>query len=564
MSLPPDDSNEKAGSDPGAVPHPKRRRGPFGSRPHKKGPSGAVGQGGQREDASAAPHGEGQHRARSASGGPLEGGNRHSGRGKPPRRDRTTSPESDPLPIRSEAASIVPPPQGRGSMDPGGAGVKLQKVLADAGIGSRRDMEELILAGRVSVNGLPAHIGQRIASNDQVRINGRTLPRKLQPPPPRVLLYHKPSGEICTRDDPDQRPTVFHRLPRIQGARWVAVGRLDFNTEGLLIFTTSGDIANRLMHPRYGWEREYAVRILGRIDEETKARLLEGVELEDGLARFNSLEDVGGDGANHWYRVTLSEGRNREIRRIFDAVQLSVSRLARIRFGPIGLPDGLPRARYVELDEAEIRRLQQLLRDAESPNSGTTPAATVRRSEGSASAASGQHPKPATPLGPSYERHEEDAEAEGFDLDTDHEDAPPPGFDPAAYLPRYADEPEEADEREDEEWQPRNANAHLEGITRSLRKSLRAPTAVPAGLKPPGKLPGEPAAKRKKRRQPSAAFNLAPGVYQPPQGGMGGNGLPARGAKQGPSGSVPARPGPYGPKSARGRKKTGRAIPKPD
>src|SRR5690606_12067702 len=148
----------------------------------------------------------------------------------------------------------------RGGRKPAGEDQpKLHKVLADAGLGSRRDMEELILAGRVSVNGQPAHIGQRIGANDQVRVNGRTMPRRAVAPAQRVLLYHKPPGEICTRDDPDRRATVFDKSPRLKGARWVAVGRLDFNTEGLLIFTTSGDLANRLMHPRYGWEREYAV-----------------------------------------------------------------------------------------------------------------------------------------------------------------------------------------------------------------------------------------------------------------------------------------------------------------
>ena len=165
-------------------------------------------------------------------------------------------PETEALPFRSEVASISPVPGAKHAVDPDFGSLKLQKVLADAGIGSRRDMEELILAGRVSVNGMPAHIGQRIGPSDQVRINGRMLQRKFAELPPRVLLYHKPSGEICSRDDPGHRPTVFGRLPRLKGARWVAVGRLDFNTEGLLIFTTSGDIANRLMHPRYGWERE--------------------------------------------------------------------------------------------------------------------------------------------------------------------------------------------------------------------------------------------------------------------------------------------------------------------
>lgn len=228
---------------------------------------------------------------------------------------------------------------------------KLHKVLADAGVGSRRDMEELILAGRVSVNGLPAHTGQRVMPNDQVRVNGKPLPLRLKAAgrPPRVLLYHKPAGEIVSQDDPERRPTVFDRLPKVSGGRWVAVGRLDFNTEGLLIFTTSGELANRLMHPRYEVEREYAVRILGELTEDQRSRLMDGVPLEDGPARFGRIEDAGGQGANHWYRVSLAEGRNREVRRMFELVGLEVSRLIRIRFGAIALPRSLARGRYQEL-----------------------------------------------------------------------------------------------------------------------------------------------------------------------------------------------------------------------
>ncbi len=227
---------------------------------------------------------------------------------------------------------------------------KLHKVLADAGVGSRRDMEELIIAGRVSVNGQPAHVGQRVMPNDQVRINGKPLQRRQTGGrPPRVLLYHKPAGEIVSQDDPEQRPTVFDRLPKISGARWVAVGRLDFNTEGLLLLTTSGDLANRLMHPRYEVEREYAARVGGELSEEQKQRLLEGVTLDDGEAKFAKVDDAGGQGANHWYRVAIAEGRNREVRRIFDAVGLQTNRLIRIRYGAIQLPRSLPRGRYSEL-----------------------------------------------------------------------------------------------------------------------------------------------------------------------------------------------------------------------
>jgi 23S rRNA pseudouridine2605 synthase len=227
---------------------------------------------------------------------------------------------------------------------------KLHKVLADAGIGSRRDMEELIVAGRVSVNGQPAHVGQRVAPTDQVRVNGRPLNLRRQTGrAPRVLLYHKPSGEIVSQDDPQSRPTVFEKLPKVSGGRWVAVGRLDFNTEGLLVLTTSGELANRLMHPRYEVEREYAVRLIGELSEEQRTRLCEGIELEDGQAKFSRLEDAGGQGVNHWYRCVIAEGRNREVRRIFESIGMQVSRLIRIRYGAVHLPRGLARGRYQEL-----------------------------------------------------------------------------------------------------------------------------------------------------------------------------------------------------------------------
>jgi len=226
---------------------------------------------------------------------------------------------------------------------------KLHKVLADAGIGSRRDMEEMIIAGRVSVNGEPAHIGQRVLASDQVRVNGKPLARKAPGRAPRVLLYHKPVGEIVTQEDPGARPTVFEKLPKVSGGRWVAVGRLDLNSEGLLIFTTSGELANRLMHPRYEVEREYAVRVLGEVTEEQRQKLLDGVELQDGPAKFSRVDEAGGEGANRWYRVAISEGRNREVRRIFEAIGLTVSRLIRIRYGSVQLPRSLARGRFQEL-----------------------------------------------------------------------------------------------------------------------------------------------------------------------------------------------------------------------
>jgi len=237
---------------------------------------------------------------------------------------------------------------------------KLHKVLAEAGLGSRRDMEELIIAGRVSVNGEPAHIGQRILPTDQVRINGKLIQRKISKRPPRVLVYHKPAGEIVSHSDPEGRPSVFEKLPTMKAGKWLAVGRLDFNTEGLLLFTTSGDLANRLMHPRYNIEREYAVRTLGELEEGMRQKLLSGVELEDGVAQFSRIADGGGEGVNRWYRVTIGEGRNREVRRMFEAVGLTVSRLIRTRYGALTLPSNLKRGRWDELDEHAVRDLMTL------------------------------------------------------------------------------------------------------------------------------------------------------------------------------------------------------------
>ena len=236
---------------------------------------------------------------------------------------------------------------------------KLHKVLAQAGLGSRLEMEQLILEGRVTVNQEPAHIGQRIQYGDQVRVNGRLLRVRIQPPPARVIAYHKPVGEVVTHDDPQNRPTVFRRLPRLSHGKWQSVGRLDLNTEGLLLFTNSGELANQVMHPRFGLEREYAVRSLGKLSQENKQRLLEGIQLEDGLAQFGAIEEGGGEGSNCWYRVTISEGRHREVRRMFEAVGHAVSRLIRIRYGAMVLPRGLKRGAFVELSEGDIRALMQ-------------------------------------------------------------------------------------------------------------------------------------------------------------------------------------------------------------
>ena len=236
---------------------------------------------------------------------------------------------------------------------------KLHKVLAQAGMGSRLEMEQLIMEGRISVNNEPAHIGQRIQFGDQIKVNGKPIRFRIEAPAPRVLAYHKPAGEVVTHDDPQNRPTVFRKLPKLHQGKWQSVGRLDLNTEGLLLFTNSGELANRLMHPRFGLEREYAVRVLGALTKEEKQRLLEGVRLDDGVAQFGSIEEGGGEGSNCWYRVTISEGRNREVRRMLEAVGHAVSRLIRIRYGAVVLPRGLKRGAWMELDEGDIRALMQ-------------------------------------------------------------------------------------------------------------------------------------------------------------------------------------------------------------
>ena len=264
---------------------------------------------------------------------------------------------SGPKPRRKPfVAPSDPSKRGRHKEQPGKP-ERLHKLLAQSGIGSRREMEELIAAGRININGETARIGQSASPGDRIKVNGKLVHLKFSNRLPRVIIYHKPEGEIVSRDDPERRPNVFTALPRMSGGRWVAVGRLDFNTSGLLLFTTSGDLANRLMHPRYNLVREYAVRILGALSEEARQRLLEGIELGDGPARFDTLQEAGGEGANHWYRVSLFEGRNREVRRMFEAVGVVVSRLMRVRYGPFILPPNLKRAQVLELGEGEVKKL---------------------------------------------------------------------------------------------------------------------------------------------------------------------------------------------------------------
>jgi len=354
-------------------------------------------------DAPGAEPGEAPSLPDEPSAGPREGGrrgrNRRRGRrgadgareaarpGGEPANGEATGEGVDPEPVpilRAEAGEVFAQvlsgdfdiePEGAADADPAEAAEpakrvlapdpdapKLHKVLAQSGIGSRRDMEQLIEEGRITVNGEPAHVGQRISFGDQLRIDGRPIKARIAPPPPRVLAYHKPVGEVVTHDDPQHRPTVFRKLPRLAQGKWQSVGRLDINTEGLLLFTNSGELANQLMHPRFGVEREYAVRVLGAIDDEARARLLEGVAIDGQPCAFKSVEDGGGEGANRWYRVVITEGRNREVRKLFEAVGHAVSRLIRIRYGSVVLPRGLRRGVWVDLAEVDVWTLRRMTR----------------------------------------------------------------------------------------------------------------------------------------------------------------------------------------------------------
>jgi len=244
-------------------------------------------------------------------------------------------------------------------------------VLARAGLGSRRAIEDWIRAGRVKVNGEPAEVGVRISEKDVVHLDGRQLHLPQARPALRMLMYHKPTGEVCTRRDPEGRPTVFSNLPKLRGERWIAVGRLDVNTGGLLLFTNDGELANRLMHPAAEVEREYAVRVRGETGVETLERLRSGVNLEDGVARFDSIIPAGGEGANQWFHVVIKEGRKREVRRLWSSQGLEVSRLIRVRYGSVTLPRRLRAGRFADLEENEIEALCALVGYERSENTRT-------------------------------------------------------------------------------------------------------------------------------------------------------------------------------------------------
>ncbi|WP_113906419.1 23S rRNA pseudouridine(2605) synthase RluB [Aliidiomarina celeris] len=239
---------------------------------------------------------------------------------------------------------------------------KLQKILARSGVGSRREIEAMISAGRIRVNDHVAHLGERVTAEADIRVDGhRVKVQSEESIPCRVIVYHKPEGEVVTRKDPEGRPTVYDRLPYLKGARWIAIGRLDINTSGLLMFTTDGELANRLMHPKYEVEREYAVRVFGEVTDAHIQKLRKGVKLEDGFAQFKKIKRQGGEGMNQWFHVTLTEGRNREVRRLWDSQGLTVSRLIRIRYGKQTLPKGLVQGGWVDLDMTDTNYFRELV-----------------------------------------------------------------------------------------------------------------------------------------------------------------------------------------------------------
>jgi 23S rRNA pseudouridine2605 synthase len=246
-----------------------------------------------------------------------------------------------------------PPP------DEADKGEKLQKVLAHLGLGSRRQIEGWIEEGRLTIDGLTARLGDRVRGGQAVRLDGKSVALDAASQV-RVLLYHKPLREVCSRNDPEGRKTVFERLPRLKSGRWISVGRLDFNTTGVLLFTTDGDLAHALMHPSAAIEREYLVRVMGRVDDDVLHRLKEGVQLDDGPARFSDIQEGGGDGINRFFYVVLTEGRNREVRRLWESQGLTVSRLKRVRYGEVFMPSKLKKGQWLELPQKDVDVIYQM------------------------------------------------------------------------------------------------------------------------------------------------------------------------------------------------------------
>ena len=254
------------------------------------------------------------------------------------------------IPTETEAADAASAPSGE----------KLQKVLARSGTGSRREMERWIEEGRITVNGQRAKLGDRVTAKDRIAVDGKSL--DIAPgEKTRCILYHKPTGEVCTRSDPQGRRTVFQRLPKLKTGRWISIGRLDFNTSGLLLFTTDGELANVLMHPSSNIEREYMVRVMGNVTPDMLKHMLDGVMLDDGVARFTDIQDAGGEGINRWYYVVLMEGRNREVRRLWESQGLTVSRLKRVRYGEVFIPSKVKQGQWVELEGKEVKGLYRMV-----------------------------------------------------------------------------------------------------------------------------------------------------------------------------------------------------------
>lgn len=278
-----------------------------------------------------------------------------------PKKQRTRTPSSSsPRPSQKKpSAKTVDDTGERAEPTVKVTGEKLQKVLARTGIGSRREMEKWIEAGRVSVNGKLATLGDRVGDKDRLSVDGRTLERA-PAEATRCILYHKPTGEVSTRSDPEGRRTVFERLPKLKSGRWISIGRLDFNTSGLLLFTTDGELANSLMHPSSNIEREYMVRVMGEIKPDMLQRMVDGVMLEDGMARFTDIQEGSGEGINRWYYVVLMEGRNREVRRLWESQGLTVSRLKRVRYGEVFIPSKVKQGQWVELERKELKSLYRM------------------------------------------------------------------------------------------------------------------------------------------------------------------------------------------------------------
>ncbi|HEV6968352.1 pseudouridine synthase, partial [Roseateles sp.] len=394
---------------------------------------------------------------------------------------------------------------------------KLQKVLAQSGIGSRRDIEEWIAEGKIEVNGEVAHVGQRISFGDRVRVNGKDVRVRISPPNPRILAYHKPTGEVSTFNDPEGRPTVFRTLPRVPGQKWQSVGRLDINTEGLLLFTNSGELANQLMHPRFGIEREYAARVLGALSDEQRARLLEGVNVDGQTASFKSIEDGGGEGANRWYRVVITEGRNREVRKLFEAVGLVVSRLIRIRYGTVVLPRGLKRGVWVELGDDDVRVIRRMAGHTSNtgqPQQGQQQGKKDRNKRRADDRAAGSGPRPSRPPEPQQPRPPRDERAQrrgGDEYGEDDDD----------FIPHHVNPLEQTFDR-------RHATSGKRGFPQGFGAggSGHGPQGGKGGNKPKGGGPREP-----DPMQTSVGYIGGDAYLR--RGGGGGGGRGGKGGKGG-------------------------------